>query len=539
MKRSLLVGSLVALTVALACGGPPAETDTDSDGSGGEGGADGSATGGNAGNDESGGSGGSETDGDTGGNGSGAGENSGGGGMGGNSSAASTFCQDYLTAICDWADECGSWPSCEDWPAYSNSERECNDAVTSLEADFLTFDAELAASCLAAMDSVACNNGPPFFEANVRLVCPEVFVGTVETGDECTSADSFSLFDECDDGYCLRPPGEVGGLECVGTCTGYKEEGETCAETDRCALGLYCIDSECVPPVGLGEECGELPCEPGLSCAGVSTYTCRAPGGPGSSCADEYDCAWPGVCTDDECVVDVGEGGVCRDTDTCEDGLYCQGSSTSSDALCAIPVASGDECDPNYDQCEEGYGCSLYEPYVCVEELGAEDEVCGPSGCDTGLWCDTSDEPTVCRSRGGEGADCPSSEACQEGLFCMSDGECHGLGDLDEPCSPSYSAYSCAEGLFCDRETGLCKAPRAEGETCNPLLALESCLDGFYCACLADGCPYYTTEHDPADVCAARKDNGEECSTDTECSSAYCIGEECTDTPPIIENCSR
>jgi hypothetical protein len=121
----------------------------------------------------------------------------------------------------------------------------------------------------------------------------------------------------------------------------------------------------------------------------------------------------------------------------------------------------------------------------------------------------------------------------------MSDSKCHAFGGLDTPCNLEIYGNTCAEGFFCDRETALCKAPRGDGQMCSPLLALESCEDGLYCACLSADCPNPTSVHDPADVCAAQKDNGSTCSASTECSSGICYDEECIDEVPVAENCSR
>jgi len=555
MKRSLpLLFLLMGFALAGGCGGG---TPVDSDGTGGEAGGDSDEGSGGVGDDE--GTGGEEADGTggeeadgSGGNGdggtgdggtssgSGAGSGVGGnGGMGG-SLGGSDFCEQYAAAQCAWYEGCNNnqFP-CGQWPGYQWAIQECADALVSVEQGFLEYHEDVAFGCVEAAENAACGMGPPFIQAAVKAACGEVFAGTVPLAGECAVSETIQLFDECAEGFCVRSAGSS-GLECLGVCTAYKTTGEACAGTDRCVDGLYCAGGECHPPVGLGEDCTERACESDLACAQATPITCRDLGDIGADCSDDYDCSWPLVCSGDLCTDDLEEGERCRGDASCFEGLYCQGAENYADQTCAAPLSAGATCAGPYDRCEDGYVCSFGDPSTCVAAYGAENESCGPYGCDQGLWCDpTMTAEGVCLAQAGENGDCLEHyDSCQSPLLCMSDSSCHPLGGLDEPCSVSPD-MTCVAGLFCDRETDLCKEPRAEGETCNPMFPLDACQDGLYCACLADGCPSVSGDHDPEDLCALQLENGEYCTTGEECSSAYCspAEDECADPPP--DNCTR
>lgn len=347
------------------------------------------------------------------------------------------------------------------------------------------------------------------------------------------------MFDECEDGFCVRTEGPAGTLDCTGTCVAFRMEGQTCDGSDRCADGLYCIDGECAPGRELGEDCDNATCEVGLSCALGAPQTCRDPGSAGAACDDEFDCLWPGICAEGVCSLDAAEGEHCRGDDSCQDGLYCHGSEVYEDMECEVPLAMGATCDDTYDQCEDGFACSNSEPRTCVPELAGESETCGPWGCEAGLWCDTSEsEAGVCRSRGGEGDECVADGACESGLLCMDDDQCHPVGEADEPCAV-VNQFSCVQGLFCDRETNLCKPPRGEDETCNAVHPDVSCQEGLYCACLSMYCPSTSVGHNAEDVCAAKLPDGESCLRNEECTSGFCSSALSECAPPPATNCSR
>jgi|GEM_PF-3928101 len=476
---------------------------------------------------------------------SGGGPATGGGGLGGSTSVApEAFCATYTDALCDWYRTCiGPTLDCDTWLPLANLERECGDALVSLDQGFLDFDGHTAAACLELIEGLGCDEGSPIFSPAIRALCYEAFSGTVAIDGECTVAEYPPLFDECDDGFCFRTESEAGELECLGVCAAYRNEGQTCDQPgERCAVGLNCIEGYCVAPNGLGEDCESNACEAGLSCPSQPPYTCRELGELGGACTDSGDCGWPGVCIEEVCADDAAEGEFCRAAESCAQGLYCRGAEGYEDQACAVPVAAGDPCDGTFDQCVDGYVCAGSEPLSCRLAYGAENEDCGAYGCDSGLWCDTSQSAVgTCLPPVGEGEDCLANDSCLADLLCMDDAKCHPLGEQDDPCS--VFAESCDSGLFCDRETVLCKPARAEGEPCNPFLPLVSCEEGLYCACLSDTCPGISSSHEPDDVCVPQKDDGESCLSDDECASSYCEPGEsedaCAPPPGPAPNCSR
>jgi hypothetical protein len=397
------------------------------------------------------------------------------------------------------------------------------------------FEPDLAQECIElAQGYDLCSGGPPFNSLQVRDVCEKVFRGTRAFDEACRSASFAATYDECQEGYCLREVDDFGFVACEGTCTSFQLEDHSCVQQQRCAPGLYCWDSTCVVPAVEGESCAAWPCASGLICGG-SPATCRDPGPPGTTCEDNYDCAQGGLCNDGQCVINVAEGELCLQDATCQSGLYCRPTGVSGESRCAAPVAPYDDCDGLYDRCVGDYACSA--DLECVPLLSPLGAPCGPGGCEAGLWCDENQSPPTCAEARDEGGDCTWYASCRSGLLCMPDLKCHPPGQQGEICALD-SAGSCAAGLFCDRETTLCQPVRALGQPCNPLLTHDSCQDGLYCACLAAACPSISTAHDPADVCAALKADGESCERETECENGQCLGGECS-TSPEAPDCSR
>ena len=290
---------------------------------------------------------------------------------------ASGYCEGFAEALCAWRVACHQLDDCMIWGGYLSFVQECSDARASEAGGFVTFVPEAAVECLAAVEAASsdCNGGPPFIATAVQVACRDVFDGTVAEGDECSRADFASVFDECDNAYCDRSPGE-----CLGSCVGYQQEDEDCSLGQVCEPGLFCNDSSCVPPVGLGEDCSGATCELGLSCAG-QPLTCRDRGPVGSACVDQFDCEYPAGCSDDECALELDIGDPCQSSEACQADLYCNLNGQPG-PVCAARIAAAAACEPNGDSCVLGYQCSEVEPHVCVELQGGLNEPCGPlAGC--------------------------------------------------------------------------------------------------------------------------------------------------------------
>ncbi|HVY32060.1 MAG TPA: hypothetical protein VHB79_36240 [Polyangiaceae bacterium] len=548
---SLALGVTLSISLAAACSGSESHHDTPSTAQGGaaagEGSnvagksADSSGSGGSAAGDvnsEGGGGIVATTGGEaTGGSGAGSDSEGGAGGAGRElplDSAA--FCDAFAKRVCEFAETCQKFADCTTWGGYQNWVRECQDARASEKGGYLEFSPERAATCLTAAEQEACiGGGPLFFRADVNSVCSKVFAGTVAKAGECTSADFASEFDECKDGYCNRQT--QAGRVCLGSCVPYLNDGDDCATGGLCKPGSYCQDGKCGAPRAVGESCSSAVCAPPLVCGGA-TPTCRDVKPVGGACKDSYDCTWPAGCVKGKCADMLDVGTPCRDFSSCKTGTFCKFTGDAKQ-VCTALVAANKACDPNYDQCVEGYGCSWLEPHVCVKAQGAAEEPCGPNGCEAGLWCEyTAPYTGTCHARVGLGEACDNGAACEDGLYCVGDpGKCGAPGGEGAPCAV-FDDPTCIGDLFCARDTVKCTKPRAKGQTCNPYEPLGSCQTGLYCACLTAGCPAVGSAPNPDDVCTVQKANDADCNNAYECKSGYCYGGKCA-TAPAGGNCTR
>jgi hypothetical protein len=449
---------------------------------------------------------------------------------------SAAFCDAFAKRVCEFAETCQKFATCQTWGGYQNWVRECQDARASEKGGYLEFSPERAQTCLTAAEQEACvGGGPLFFRASVNSVCSKVFAGTVAKDGECTSADWASEFDECKAGYCNRQT--QAGRVCLGSCVPYLNDGDACATGGLCKPGSFCQDGKCGAPRAVGESCASAVCAPPLVCGGM-TPTCRDVMPVGGACKDSYDCTWPAGCVKGKCADMLDVGTPCRDFTSCKAGTFCKFTGDAKQ-VCTALVAANKACDPNFDQCVDGYGCTWLEPHVCVKALGAAEEPCGPMGCEAGLWCEyTAPYMGTCHARAGLGEACDNGAACEDGLYCVGDpGKCGKPGGEGDPCAV-FDDPTCVGDLFCARDTVKCTKPRAKGQTCNPYEPLGSCQAGLYCACLNAGCPAVGSAPNPDDVCTAQKANDADCTNAYECKSAYCYNGKCA-TAPASGNCTR
>lgn len=250
----------------------------------------------------------------------------------------------------------------------------------------------------------------------------------------------------------------------------------------------------CAPTGGVGDDCDDAPCAPGLIC--TDEFVCaEPPPPPPPPCEDELDCALDGdtsgrVCTDGvcgfaDCAFDAQCGtricvdGQCapnvpciRDTD-CDDGALCVDNS------CRPPCQSDDDCGVSVggfglNACVDGeclqrcfgdatcFGGGLCDNNVCIEpecedaaDCDGDNVLCDGGRCasftpcqndegcfDPNLRCDLEVEPARCVER----PTCRSDAACGVTGIC-----------LDEHCRD-------AEGCFvdddCSRDTDECVGGR-------------------------------------------------------------------------------
>ncbi len=201
--------------------------------------------------------------------------------------------------------------------AYINNEAECiersvgtcrylsasnDDAVT---LGRMTFDAEAATACLAALNGARdqCDLSlVALAQRGPGQVCGRALgVGAVEPGEACARSTECRLGGACVFDAEPTVDEELGAVE--GQCSDVGEDGDDCGARP-CGTGLYCAEGSCAPLPGQGDPCvGGALCANGHFCDGTSCEPFRAAGEDctqGFQClsaeCDDGDCAGAGVC---------------------------------------------------------------------------------------------------------------------------------------------------------------------------------------------------------------------------------------------------
>ena len=299
----------------------------------------------------------------------------------------------------------------------------------------------------------------------------EAFEGlSIVSQEECVELLSIDATSEIYESYQLALEGRVEYQPETITCirTVIESIGDQCASTE--VLDVECEEDLFVGTVAEGEACeydGE--CQGRFSyceiddvdaCVGTCVFD-----------EDEGECT-----TDEECVMEYGEGY------TCIDGDYC-----------GMISAVGESCEDS--DCVEGSYCN--DELTCVEGPRArlaEGEPCRDAGlCEAGLVCPALEEGT-CQAPAQLDEACTFSEStlsfstCDQGLFCSGltpdtsmMGVCQPTPSAGEPCGEGYSLRGegyCPLTLFCVE--GTCTAPAFEGQSCSSdeVCVSGPCVDG-------------------------------------------------------------
>jgi len=276
--------------------------------------------------------------------------------------------------------------------------------------------------------------------ANHRLGDMEIGIWSVidffECDDDTDCNDGIDCTeDSCGpDGLCLNTPENAfcdDGLFCNGTeicnavsgCQAGTDPcpGRICDEASNACVDCL-IDADCDDGVFcngteqcLGSTCqvGSNPCLPPLLC-NESIDIC-------AECITDMDCNDGNQCTDDNCNAESG----CvyaNNTNSCDDGVFCNGSDTCSAGSCT--AHTGDPCSPPL-YCNEAsdicVGCSVDED--CDDDVACTVDTCAPNGmcmnmpdpslCDDGFFCNGNE---ICDSIAGciAGADPCPGQPCDE-----------------------------------------------------------------------------------------------------------------------------
>lgn len=359
---------------------------------------------------------------------------------------ATSFMNDYATALCDHAARCSLTASYLD--------ARCNENVRSLfgedveaaiAAGRIVYDAEAAGACVAGLRSMDCLAEQP--SDATLAACFKALQGTVATDKPC-----FGTF-ECESGVCRSVTGDT----CPTVCQAVANVGDACSlisgpECDT-RKGLRCSGGSCVAPVGAQGACVDnFGCQSGLVCVANKCVPLRAEGygcSQDSSCVPGTFCAAGG----DEgglCEARVPEGGDCSqdsgDTNAafrlvqCQEGLLCKGGGLTAAGMsvtgkCAKPAEEGESCTVEPDGFQLfGTGCRF--GLVCnagkCEKPPAIGQACGAHFLcqDEGAYCDVM--TNVCTQGKANGEACMIDPECAGG-YCGSMGTCV---DLDSFCGP-------------------------------------------------------------------------------------------------------
>ncbi|MFN2375262.1 MAG: hypothetical protein ABR538_01915, partial [Candidatus Binatia bacterium] len=300
--------------------------------------------------------------------------------------------------------------------------------------------------------------------------------GVCDTAETCDGSNTDCPADGFQSGNVCR--GSAGICDVAESCSG---SSAACPADDFVDAGTLCR-----------ADAGE--CDVAENCTG-SSATCPADSfePQGTSCAFDEN-----PCTDDIC----NGSGACtagENSDTCDDGLFCNGADTCVDGGCnghaGDPCAGGgvcgDSCNEATDSCFDAQGT------VCRASGGVCDvaEVCtGSSGdCPANVFVSTA---TTCRASAGV---CDTAEACTgSSATCPADAfvstatTCRasaGVCDVAETCTGSSATCPnngfVSNGTVCRADAGDCDV----AETCNGSTA--SCpANGFEpsgTACTSDG----------------------------------------------------
>lgn len=274
---------------------------------------------------------------------------------------ADQFISTFVNTICDNVGQC-----CQA-AGYAYDANGCKTALnTELGAEFnptmpnIKYDEQAAGNCIDAVKKAL----PGCVESDLPD-CEAVIQGTLPAGATCTK--SAECAEPAGGGaYCEKPDGATQGT-CVQEPRGKLGDGcsSTCTEKGSSTMceggggtggtgggtsgnascytndGLYC-EGTCKPVIPLDGACEYSGCVTGAYCA---QGKCTALPGPGSSCAQSYECA-PGAYCDEttttcqaakqdgqpcqysgECASDSCNNGTCG-PDTLANQLLCNGSKT-------------------------------------------------------------------------------------------------------------------------------------------------------------------------------------------------------------------
>ncbi len=338
---------------------------------------------------------------------------------------------------------------------------------------------------------------------------------TCTTGGDCFYVQSCCNFNcqyvgqgaTCNDGDACTGPDVCNQ---VGTCigTGNSPNGTSCND------GLFCNGSETCTNGVCGSSSGN-PC-PGTDCntCGEATDTCFTPQGTacdgGSGCITGQ-CNGSGSC--------VGT----FNTNSCNDGLFCNGSDTCSGGSCSLhagnPCTTGPEC---ANACNEtADNCIAAAGATC----GDDGNPCTTNACNGSGTCAATNNTLPCN----DGSYCNGTDTCAAGSCSEHTGDpCAGGPECLNVCDAEVRACRVSVGTPCTDDGNVCTTNTCDIKgTCIATDNMLPCDDALFCDG-ADTCAGGFCSQHAGDPCAG----GPECANVCDDSADTCYlpaGTTCTD----------
>eukprot|EP00736_Rhodelphis_marinus_P000772 Rmarinus@m.18970 len=349
---------------------------------------------------------------------------------------------------------------------------------------------------------------------------------------------------------CLYPEDCLSGYcDSLGICG----DAPQCTSSSDCDTGYECMASGLCADV---DECASDPCDANASCtntAGGHSCACNSGySGDGFNCADDDECFPNSPCDTNANCLNTDGSFTCE----CYSGYYGDGFSCTEGCL------SNDDCDPYADYCSSGTcvskandGESCTDDFQCFSyycgDLGSceaqvdnsspcqRDNQCYSFYCDPATsTCDFAPVGSYC-STGGY---CASSYCDYENNVCSLYPNDFGCGDHSE-CTSDYcdpTTTLCADDPCVEPTCAACADVSSSCSWCVDSSGAEQCVnvekhDMQACteqyttsaSCPVSGCSSDadcdTSEYcDSTSTCAAKLSDGNECTSNAMCASAFC-----------------
>jgi hypothetical protein len=298
--------------------------------------------------------------------------------------------------------------------------------------------------------------------AEAQAACASLSKARCQKHDSCSNADwvkaNFTDESSCETRESLSC---MAALAAPGTklTPAHDQACASAIDAQACAdlLGPSPPDA-CVPPAGA--RANGQPCSFNGQCQ--STFCAVPQGAACGSCADEPKAG-------DSCVIDGN----------CGRGLVC-----SSDQVCIVPAAVGQDCHRDRD-------CVVAS--TCIAATKTAPGKCVAAGQSAGVACDAQKGPGCDRDLGLYCA--PTTHVCTAVSFAQAGSPC---GDV------AGSGVACLAGAVCQipagSKTGTCAAAAADGAACT-VGGEPHCLAPARCVAGADGGSVGTCEVPSATAC--------------------------------------